>query len=95
VALHKFSATISPGQSHHWWTAPYSKNLVPQIDAHPVPTFPEGVPYTGFGARLWYGDFACRLDGTDWFGNDTYMYFVTVRNDGTETCIYEMRVWVP
>ena len=95
MAIYEFAATLAPGQTAHWWTNAYKRDHKPQLDAYPVPTFPEGVTYTGMGARLWYGDFACRLLSTDFVGNDAYEYYVTVRNDGTETCLYNMRVWVP
>jgi hypothetical protein len=35
------------------------------------------------------------VDRADFLGNDVYEYYVTVRNDGSETCQYHMRVWVP
>jgi len=95
MAIYEFSATIAPGQTQYWWTNVYQKTDKPQLDAYPVPTFPEGVNYTGVGARLWYGDFACKLLSTDFAGNDAYEYYVTVRNDSTETCLFNMRVWVP
>lgn len=95
MAVYEWSATLAPGQTHRWWTNSYAPDSKPQLDAYPVPTFPEGVAYTGLNARLWYGDFACRLISTDFLGNDRYEYYVTVRNDGTETCQYKMRVWVP
>lgn len=98
VPLFRYSATISPGQSHRWWTAGngwYARDQTPQLDAQPQPTFPEGISYTGVRVPLWYGDFASQLDTSDFLGNDIYMYFVTVRNDGVEPCMYHMRVWVP
>lgn len=95
MAVYEFGATIAPGWWNRWWTNVYAHNEMPQLDAHPVPTFPEGISYTGLGALLWYGDFGCRLLSTDFLGNDAYEYYVTVRNDGSETCQYHMRVWVP
>jgi hypothetical protein len=97
MTIHEFSATIAPGQTQYWWTNVYRGTDKPQLDAYPIPTFPEGVSYTGIGARLWYGDFACKLLSSDFTNsaNDAYEYYVTVRNDSTETCLYHMRVWIP
>jgi hypothetical protein len=92
MAIYQFAATIAPGQTHYWWTNAYNNTDKPQLDAYPLWTFPEGITYTGAGARLWYGDFACKLMPND---VGALEYYVTVRNDGTETCLYNMRVWVP
>ena len=56
---------------------------------------PEGISYTGIGVPLTYGEFTCKLESTDWFGNDLYTYYVSVKNNGSETAMYHMRVWVP
>ena len=95
MPVFEFAATLAPGQTHHWWTNVYGRDDKPQLDAFPVPTFPEGITYTGIGARLWYGDFACSMLSIDEHFNGAYEYYVTVRNDGIETCLYNMRVWVP
>jgi hypothetical protein len=98
MAIFEFSATISPGQRHDWWTGGggwYVHDHRPQLDAHSVPTFPEGISYTGIQVPLWYGDFSCQLESTDFFGNDFYTYYVSVVNKGADTTMYHMRVWVP
>jgi hypothetical protein len=98
MPVFEYGSTLSAGVTTRWWTGGggwYPHDAKPQLDAHPVPTFPEGVSYTGIGVPLWYGDFTCKLESSDFLGNDLYTYFVTVRNDGADTCAYHMRVWVP
>jgi hypothetical protein len=98
VSVFEYGGTLSAGGAVRWWTGGngwYKHDNRPQLDAHPVPTFPEGIAYTGIGVPLWYGDFTCKLESSDFLGHDLYTYFVTIRNDGTDTCEYHMRVWVP
>lgn len=98
MPVFEFTSTLSPGYSTRWWTGGngwYAHDHRPQLDAHPVPTFPEGVSYTGVKVPFWYGDFGCQVEDTDFFGNDHYTYYVTVRNEGAEPAQYHMRVWVP
>ncbi len=98
MPVFEWAATISAGQTHRWWTGGngfYRHDQMPQLDAHAVPTFPEGIAFTGIGVPLSYGDFTSKLESTDFFGNDFYTYYVTVKNIGSETALYHMRVWVP
>jgi|SRR5215208_4137649 len=98
MPVFEYASTISPGQSHPWWVGGngwFLHDHLPQLDAHAVPTFPEGVSYTGIKVPLWYGDFGCQVEYTDFVGTTLYTYFVTVRNDGPEPAMYHMRVWVP
>jgi hypothetical protein len=98
MPVFEFTSTLSPGYSTRWWTGGngwYAHDHRPQLDAHPVPTFPEGVSYTGVKVPFWYGDFGSQVEDTDFFGNDHYTYYVTVRNEGAEPAQYHMRVWVP
>lgn len=98
MPVFEFTATISPGQRHDWWTGGggwYSANNKPQLDAYPIPTFPEGINYTGIKVPLWYGDFGCQLETTNFLGNDLYTYYVSVINKGSDIAQYRMRVWVP
>ena len=94
----EWTATISAGQTHRWWTGGngfYKHNQTPQLDAHAIPTFPEGIAFTGLDVPLSYGEFACKLESSDFLGNDLYTYYVTVKNIGSETAMYHMRVWYP
>lgn len=98
MPIFEVSATIDPGQRHKWWTGGggwYRRDNKPQLDAYPVPTFPEGIGYSGIKVPLWYGDFRCQLESTDYAGTDIYLYYVTVKNEGTKPTMYNMRVWVP
>ena len=100
MAIHEFTATISPGQTHRWWFGGgwngwYTDSHKPQLDAYPVPTFPEGISFTGIKVPLWYGDFSCQVEYSDFLGTTWYTYYMTVKNIGSAPAMYRARVWVP
>jgi hypothetical protein len=95
---------LSPGQamrhSFGGLNGYFQPNHTPQLDARPIVPFidagggAQGAQFSGPGP-LWYGDFQCeRHVGPD-PGLVYWTYAMTVRNDGLEPCLYEVRVWMP
>jgi hypothetical protein len=98
MPVFEYTATIGAGQATRWWTGGggwYTHDQRPQMDAHAIATFPEGITYTGLHVPIWYGDFTNYIDSTDWLDHDLYVHEMSVRNDGAETAMYHFRVWVP